>query len=216
MFISSTSYSQLFEGGIFLGGTNYIGDVGPTTYVFPKKLGFGLVAKFNYSPRITFKGTLRYTNLMIPTGAITRPFNASSKAIVGQTELAEGALGLEFSFFKYSLQQTGFTQTPYINLQFGLAYYSAITEPGSGGFVTKQSFNPVLPFGIGYKMKLAENFGISFETTFTYTFKDNIDRNNFDIDILSFGNPNSDDWYVFTGISIVYAFGRAGCYTGVF
>ena len=74
-----------------------------------------------------------------------------------------------------------------------------------------------MPFGIGYKTKLANNIGIAIETSFRYTFKDDIDgypydQNSANIQI----NPNDNDWYVFTGITIVYAFGREGCYTGNF
>ncbi len=61
-------------------------------------------------------------------------------------------------------------------------------------------------------MKLARNIGIALETSFRYTFKDVIDGNNHEIPDFDFGNPNTDDWYVFTGISVVYAFGRPGCY----
>ena len=35
IFILNSGYSQNNEIGIFFGGTNYIGDVGPTTYINP-------------------------------------------------------------------------------------------------------------------------------------------------------------------------------------
>jgi hypothetical protein len=70
---------------------------------------------------------------------------------------------------------------------------------------------------VGYKTILAPNIGITIETSFRYTFKDDIDfypndENSPNIQI----NPNNNDWYVFTGITVVYAFGREGCYTGKF
>jgi hypothetical protein len=75
----------------------------------------------------------------------------------------------------------------------------------------------MMPFGLGYKTKLARNVGIAFETTFRYTFKDDIDGYPNDPESINIQiNPDNNDWYVFTGITIVYAFGRPGCYTGHF
>jgi len=218
------SHAQLFEGGVFLGGSNYVGDVGSTTYINPNFPAVGLVAKYNYSPRITFKGTARYTQLSINNANVSRPISFTGN-FDRNPRLAEAALGVEFSYFKYNLSKVGYTHTPYISVQLGAAYYGEnvdqeTTTDINGNTVTRNireaSPSIVLPFGIGYKMKLAESVGIAFETSFTYTFKDGIDGNNHDFPDLSFGNPNSDDWYVFTGISIVYAFGRPGCYKDFF
>ena len=35
LFISMTVFSQNNEIGVFSGGSNYIGDIGPTTYIHP-------------------------------------------------------------------------------------------------------------------------------------------------------------------------------------
>tara|TARA_R110002073_G_scaffold40547_5_gene115290 strand:+ start:449249 stop:449917 length:669 start_codon:yes stop_codon:yes gene_type:complete len=212
VFVTSSITAQLYEAGVFIGGSNYIGDVGPTTYINPNQLAIGGVAKFNYSPRITFRGTLTYSAISANNDKVNRPVSFTNAAYSFNNRTLEGALGMEFSFFKYSLSKSGFTQTPYIIVQAGFSSYNIIEDDNLES--RKTSF--VLPFGLGYKMKLAENVGIAFETTFHYTFKDGIDGNNHTIPSQSFGNPNSNDWYVFTGISLVYAFGRPGCYTGVF
>ncbi len=211
---TSIGHAQLFEGGVFVGGSNYIGDIGPTTYINPNSPAVGFIGKFNYTPRITFRGTLIYTPLKANNQKVNRPISAPGTSISFQNNLVEGAVGIEFSFFKYSLSQTGYTHTPYIIAQAGINSYASIQDDGTSA----RKFNISLPFGLGYKAKLAENIGIALETTIHYTFKDDIDLNNHNIDIpqRSFGNPNSNDWYVFTGISVVYAFGRPGCYKGFF
>ena len=214
MFILATSVvsAQLYEVGAFLGGSNYIGDLGPTTYINPNAIAVGGVAKFNFSPRITFRGTLTYTNLNMDDTKSNNDFR-SNRGLISRNKILDASAGIEFSFFKYSMSKIGFSQTPYIIAQIGAVNYAMITDDATSKRVTSL----VIPFGLGYKMRLAENIGLAFETSFRYTLKDNIDGNNHDLgDPYNFGNPNSDDWYVFTGITVVYAFGRPGCYTGEF
>ena len=43
--------SQIYEVGIFTGGSNFIGDVGSTTFVSPEKFNFGGLLRWNRSPR---------------------------------------------------------------------------------------------------------------------------------------------------------------------
>ncbi len=214
--ITSISSAQLYEAGVFLGGSNYIGDVGSEYYLNPNKIAVGGIAKFNFSPRITFRGTAIYSKIQASDVHAQSNFrrNRSPGQAFANT-LIEGALGIEFSFFKYSLSKTGFTQTPYIIAEIGAVNYTLISVGGKA----KRASSLVFPVGVGYKMKLAENIGIALETSFRYTFKDVIDYNNHAIvgdPRYTFGNPKSNDWYVFTGITVVYAFGRPGCYTRAF
>ena len=211
---SSISSAQLYEAGVFLGGSNYVGDIGSEFYVQPNRIAVGGVAKFNYTPRITFRATGLYTRLHDDDSRAQSRVR-QDRGLQFRNSILEAALGVEFSFFKYSMNKTGFTQTPYIIAQIGAVNYSTIGSDGNA----KRTTSAVLPIGLGYKMKLMNNVGIAIESSFRYTFKDVIDGNNHAIvgnQNRTFGNPNSDDWYVFTGITIVYAFGRPGCYTGAF
>lgn len=207
---TSTSYAQLFEGGLFLGGSNYIGDIGPDYYINPNFPAGGIIAKFNFTPRINFRGTL------IATQINAKDIKADSDFRVGRglsvkNNLIEASGGIEFNFFKYSMNQVGFSQTPYIIVQGTIASY-AFVDPDT--FESKRSFNIMPSFGLGYKTRIAENFAVSFETSVRYTLKDNIDETS--VSNIGTGNINSDDWYVFTGFTITYGFGRAGCYKGFF
>ena len=209
VFFTAVSYAQLYEVGAFIGGSNYIGDIGSTLYINPNAPAIGGIAKFNYTPRITFRGTLIYTRLEGDDSKAESSFRSSRiPPRHFRNNILEGSVGIEFSFFKYSLSKVGFAQTPYIIAQIGAVNYSKREDNAE----LKRVTSLVLPFGVGYKMKLAENVGIALETSFRYTFKDVIDGNNHTIPTYSFGNPNNNDWYVFTGITVVYAFGRPGCY----
>jgi hypothetical protein len=49
-----TMYSQIHEVGVFLGGSNYIGDVGSTNHIAPNE-PFGILYKWNKSPRHAYR-----------------------------------------------------------------------------------------------------------------------------------------------------------------
>ena len=55
--------SQTHEIGLFVGASNFIGDVGATKYISPNKPAFGGVYKWNRSPRHSFRFSLVYTEL---------------------------------------------------------------------------------------------------------------------------------------------------------
>ena len=89
-------------------------------------------------------------------------------------------------------------------------YVVAETLPNQYIFDNKNSF--AIPFGVGIKSKLAGSLAISLETRVRYTFDDDLDFTTENIPNLNFGSNNSD-WYMFTGISFIYTFGRPPCYT---
>lgn len=92
-----------------------------------------------------------------------------------------------------------------------------------------------IPFGAGYKYKY-RNFVISAEVGFRYTKTDNLDYSfsnekdftfnvepGLDLDQVEtlnsniiksrqVGNTSNYDWYVFTGLTLTYTFGRPPCY----
>lgn len=74
-----------------------------------------------------------------------------------------------------------------------------------------------IPMVVGYKTTLGTKMMLGFEIGARYTFTDDLDGSNpvkglADEESLKFGNTNSDDWYVFTGITLTFTFGRKPCY----
>ena len=70
---------------------------------------------------------------------------------------------------------------------------------------------------VGYKMSVGTKMVLGFEIGARYTFTDDLDGSNpvkglADEENIKFGNINSDDWYVFTGVTVTFAFGRRPCY----
>lgn len=100
--------------------------------------------------------------------------------------------------------------------------------------VKKTAFS--LPVGVGYKYKYRGNFVISAEVGVRYTQTDNLDfsftkeedftfnnepgidettleqLNSNIIKSRQIGNTSNYDWYVFTGLTLTYTFGRPPCY----
>ncbi|MGL5112123.1 MAG: DUF6089 family protein, partial [Flavobacterium sp.] len=54
-FFCGISHAQIHEIGIFAGGSNYVGDIGPTTYIAPNKMALGVLYKWNKSPRHAYR-----------------------------------------------------------------------------------------------------------------------------------------------------------------
>ena len=98
-------------------------------------------------------------------------------------------------------------------LEFAAFSYSIVDEEiAPEEYSYKNNISYSVPFGLGYKTKIFGKFALGVEVGMRYTFTDDIDYNNSNIPALDFGNPKNNDWYVFSGINLVYTFGRPPCY----
>ncbi|NLP58622.1 DUF6089 family protein [Lutibacter sp. B1] len=210
--LTTTSKAQINEIGLILGGSNYIGDIGPEYYINPSNFMGGIIYKWNMNPRIAFRGTFTYADISADDADATN--NArKQRGIRFTNNIKELAVGVEFNYFDYNIDDFKKSHTPYILVELAAFNYKVVkneTGPKQYDYENKTSF--AIPFGIGYKTKIFTDFAIALELRARYTFEDDLDYNNDKIESLTFGNPNSNDWYMLTGISIVYTFGRPPCY----
>jgi hypothetical protein len=207
------SEGQINEIGIFVGGSNYSGDIGSEYFINPNNLMGGLIYKWNMNPRIALRGTFTYAQITADDKDATN-IARNNRGLRFNNSIKELALGFEFNYFEYNLDDYRQTHTPYLLFEIAAFNYKVVTEetsPQNYEYDSKTSF--AIPFGIGYKTKLFGDLAIALELRMRYTFEDDIDYNNHEINSLSFGNPNSNDWYMLTGISLVYTFGRPACYS---
>ena len=108
--------------------------------------------------------------------------------------------------------------TPY--LYTGITYfgYNALRKDLNDRIVKFDNASTfAIPMVVGYKASIGTKAVLGFEIGARYTFTDNLDGSNpggdlKNMDELKFGNINSDDWYVFTGVTLTFAFGRKPCY----
>ena len=58
-----TSVAQMHEIGVFLGGSNLVGDIGSRKFINTKAPAYGLIYKYNITTRYSFRGSFSYSKL---------------------------------------------------------------------------------------------------------------------------------------------------------
>ena len=210
--LTSISWAQVNEIGMFVGGSNYVGDIGKTNFISPNKFGFGLLYKYNLNPRIALRGAISYVpiegNDSFSSNSIRK-----KRGYTFNNNVKEIAVGIEYNFFEYDLTSDDKTYTPYILVGIaGIMYNKVHSEISPNLYNYKNTTGIAIPFGIGFKIKVINNIALGIETKVRYTFTDGLDYSAKKIPSLNFGK-NSNDWYMFSGISLIYAFGKPSCYS---
>jgi opacity protein-like surface antigen len=211
-----TLNAQINEIGVFLGGSNFVGDVGKTTYIAPEKLAFGVLYKWNKSPRHSYR--FSYTQSTV-TG---NDFDSSEtgrnrRGYSFKNNVKELSAGLEFNFFDFNLHDYHRKVTPYIFSGLNFFMYDKLYRFTSNPTVTQSisSSSFAIPIILGIKSNITPSIVLGAEVGARYTFTDAMDSSNpntKNTNILQFGNLNNNDWYVFSGITLTYTFGEKPCY----
>ena len=213
--ISSLS-AQIYEVGVFAGGSNFVGDVGSTRYISPNQAAFGIIGKWNRSPRHTYRFSAIYTNLEGQDSKSDDP-RRQQRNYSFENDIIELSAGLEFNFFDFDQHDIATKGTPYLYSGISFARFENYYFDASGTIQSENSKSWAIgiPITLGYKALLSPHFVLAAEVGARYTVTDEIDGSLPDADFrqqFAFGNTNSDDWYVFTGITITYTFGQKPCY----
>ena len=210
------SYSQINEIGVFAGGSNFIGDVGSSSYISPDSPTLGLIYKWNASSRHSWRATLIYSDLIAKDNQSDDP-RRMQRGYSFNSSLLEVSAGLEFTFFDFNLHSGEKVATPY--LYTGLSVANHDNHYFLNGIQTSENNNSWaygIPMVLGFKANFLDNFVFGIEVGARYTFSDEIDGSVPDSEHrraqYSFGNINNNDWYVFTGVTLTYTFGLNPCY----
>ena len=220
-------FSQDNEIGIFAGGSNYIGDVGPTTYISPFSYNAstnyvgGVIFRKNFNERISARAKLNYSKI---GSSDNWPQTADYRQQRGKwftNKIEELSLSLEFNFREFDITSDNFQYSPYVRS--GLSYFRFDDLFYPEGINQAQSFAKhnefSIPISVGFKIKPIKSFAIGFEITANHSFSENLDgsypKRFEDYELYSqksFGGNLSQDWYVFTGFTLTYIFGNYECY----
>lgn len=213
--VSHLSYSQIYEVGLYAGGSNLVGDVGATNYISPNQMAIGGVFKWNRSPRHSYRLSVIFTELDADDAKSDDP-RRMQRDYQYNANLLEVALGMEFTFFDFNLHYDGFKSTPYLFAGLSVAKHDNFYfQNGVQTSENNSSWAWGIPMGLGYKATITDHLLISAEISARYTFSDELDGSIPDADWrsnYSFGNLNNNDWYTFTGITLTYTFARKPCY----
>lgn len=211
------AHSQTYEAGFLLGGANYIGDVGKTNYINPNSLAVGALFKWNRSPRHSFRGSFLVANIK---GDDAKSDNSrrNERGYSFENSIKELSIGLEYTFWDFDVYGGRNVSTPYLYTGLTGISYNALYKKTNNEIVKYDNATTfAIPMVVGYKAMVSTNMMVGFEIGARYTFTDNLDGSNpgkeyKDREDLKFGHLNNDDWYVFTGITVTFAFGRKPCY----
>ena len=104
IFLANTATAQIHELGVWLGGSNYIGDIGATKYIAPKNLAYGLVYKWNKSPRHSWRFSYIQSEI---EGDDAKSESAAKKQrnLSFTNTIQEFSAGLEFNFQDFNLHE---------------------------------------------------------------------------------------------------------------
>jgi outer membrane protein W len=208
--------AQFREVGLFLGGTNYIGEVGKTTFVNPslKSPSTTLFYKSNFSPRFTFRVELGLSSIQGIDSISAEPMR-KERANSFSNSINHTSAILEVNYFEMDFSDFKTSWSPYLFAGLSYLKFRDLYYPVSESVANYQNneFSFAIPMGVGIKTRLGMNFLLGFEVKALYTFSDNLDGSfpTFvdEIDQLpAFGNSLSNDWIIFSGFSISYSFGR--------
>lgn len=211
-----TSHSQIYEIGLFAGGSNFIGDVGSTTYIAPNAPAIGLMLKWNRSPRHAWRVSIIYADLEGRDAKSDDP-RRQLRNYSFENSLFEISAGMEFTFLDFDMHQSGTKVTPYLYSGITTALHSNYFFNNAGEYTSEntESWAYGIPIVLGIKGKITHHLVLGFEVGARYTFSDELDGSVPDTPNrapLSFGNINSNDWYVFTGVTLTYTFGQRPCF----
>ncbi|MCH1432775.1 MAG: DUF6089 family protein [Flavobacteriaceae bacterium] len=215
--ITTSAYSQFHELGLFLGGSNYIGDIGTDRYIDPNSPALGLVYKWNVTDRYSLRGGFTFTKLT-ETEYNNNDLNRFRRSYKVDNNIQEATVGIEFNFKEFNLHDADFNFTPY--LFYGLSYF----RYDQYYILPNGQFNPpgkdekiAIPFILGLKLNPNPLFILGFEVGARYAFTDNLDGSNPENQFANeldykFGNIANNDWYIFMGFTISFTFGDLPCY----
>lgn len=209
-----TSFGQIHEIGVYVGGSNYIGDVGKTDYLAPNDLALGVLYKWNRSTRHSWRFSYIQSSITAKDVESDAP-NRNLRGFEIKNNIKEFSAGLEFNFLDFDLHQSDFVISPYVYSGLSAFVYNETYVLDRESKIDYQDFSLAIPMVVGVKMKMTNHLVLGLETGARYTFTDNLDGSNPEnenFETLKFGNLNSKDWYVFTGFTLTYTFGKNPCF----
>lgn len=206
-FAAQMTYAQTFEAGIFVGAATYNGDIDVTTQNWGSSLrpALGLIGKYRLNDAWLLRGQFVSGTLAVSEKnsdiAWQRErgfsFRNRVKELSFMVERSLMNIG-KFQLYGFGGVALAFhkPQTDYNN---GSSFFNDVQNSDSQSNKSTTSF--VLPLGMGLKYHFAPKWTLAVEASVRKTFTDYLDG------VSNLGNPDRNDAYMFTGVSVFYEFG---------
>lgn len=179
--------AQKYEYGVFLGGSNYFGELAPKIVMKESHAAYGLFYRNNYSPFFSLKTGFYYGSI---SGSdqnfeFNKPRNLSFRS-----DIIEASSQLEFNFRPFGLEMFAKNFSSYVFAGFAVFYHQPqafyngqwvnLRPLGTEGQLLRHSatYSDVavaLPFGGGFKWNISKHWAGSFELGFRRTTTDYLD-----------------------------------------
>jgi hypothetical protein len=187
----TTPKSHTHDIGVMLGGAYYLGELNPSKHFNMMQPAIGVFYRFNQHHRLAYRAGFNFGSIMgddsqsDDVDQINRNLNFKSK-------LQELYTVVEFNFWEYRINVDKHYFAPYVFLgaavlkhnpmgEYGGKYYElqGMSTEGQGTPLSREKkyklYQFTIPFGVGAKINLAHNVGLSFEWGMRKTFTDYLD-----------------------------------------
>ena len=224
--------AQSYEVGGGLGTAVYSGDLLRKIDAGQSGLQGTLFGKRNFDNVWSLKLGVSVAELMAADSIQPIDAMASLRNAYVDGRITEFSALMEFNFLDYANHKSEFRFSPYAF--FGLGYSFVQGEGRINSSLPVEDYRLstlVIPFGGGVKYLLTDQLTLGMELGFRPTTSDLLDKLDstlpalarYDTPIdptsqalskgLNYGNPNTNDWYYFLGVTLSYTITKARCYT---
>lgn len=214
IFGANAANAQIHEIGVFLGGANYIGEIGGNAHIAPKDPAFGVVYKWNRSPRHSWRFSAVHGKFSANDADSKVPAR-KLRNLQFENDITEVSAGLEFNFFDFNLHESEPKITPFVYTGLSYGLYKGLFFVGDEVRYNATHGTLAIPMILGIKGRLLPHLVVAVESGARFSLADDLDGSNptnNNLAPLRFGNLKSNDWYVFTGVTLTYTFGNKPCY----
>jgi len=209
IFFTSDVFAQYKEYGGGIGVFNYTGDLNPKLRLGQSSPGISGFYRKNFNNVVSLRLGLTAGKIKGSDDSPVDIFGATRDYSFDIT-IIEGSSVFEYYFLDYRHPHTNVYFSPYFFAGVGIFRFFGYDDT-RGNFGRLQ---PIIPFGVGIKQLIGKRYAAAVEFGLRKTFFDYLDSvSDADVTIKNYqyGNPNSNDWYYFTGISVTYILYEIPC-----
>jgi len=179
------------ELGVLLGGSYYIGDLNQYRHFYNTQPSVGLLYRYNYHSRLSFRGNFTYGYLKASDADASSEINMN-RNLSFESRIFELAGGVEFTYLPFFLGSERYKGTAYVIAEIGLFKMNPKTEynddlielqplgtEGQGSDLSDRKNYSLtqlcIPLGVGVKFAIGKKASFGIEYGIRKTFTDYID-----------------------------------------